>query len=153
MKKKERFWRSLEKYGYGVARRSPLPWPYVGLALIIVVIAVSWGNVKNSVVSARNVRDVIEKAVNRGDYQTAKELLTNDGVLGVESELEDKVYPERVVERRIGVLEEKLKEYPENRDIYLALADLYGQLDNQEKSDEYREKARVLDPNKPIFQP
>lgn len=132
-----------------------------------IVLLASALNVKNSVVGARGSEEVVSKAAERGDYETAKELFNqrtkeseNRGVLGAETDpssdeasLEDRVYPEKVVERRIDELEEKLGEYPGDREIYLALADLYGQLGNQDKSDEYREKARVLDPNNPIFQP
>lgn len=105
------------------------------------------------------MREVISLAAERGDYETARGLLNhytirplNQSVLGAESELEDKVYPERVVARRIMELEEKLETYPENKEIYLILASWYDQLGNTEKSGEYREKARILDPNGTEFQ-
>jgi hypothetical protein len=59
-------------------------------------------NKPSSVVGAESVREIIEMAAGRGDYQTARDLLNhytnkpmNNLVLGAESELEDKVYPER----------------------------------------------------------
>ncbi len=109
----------------------------------------SFLNVKNSVVGAENIHQVIEKAARLGDYETAKELYESCIVPWCQSitGLEDKVYPERVVERRISELEQKLESYPENIQIYLMLADLYGQIGSGERSNEYREKARVLDPN------
>jgi len=136
--------------------------------MVVVVMVSSFLNVKNSTVGARELRDVIEKAVERGDYETARKLFdryqTIDDrfkVLGAETELEDKVYPERVVERRIAELEGRLEEYPGNREIYLILANLYQQLEGtrvdtgvdpyKDKATEYREKARVLDPNHVIF--
>lgn len=119
------------------------------------VLAASWGNVKNSTVGARGMGEVIERAASLGDYELAEKLYKSaaGNVLGAESELEDVIYPEKVVERRIGELEEKLVQYLGNREIYLAIADLYEQLGEAEKSGEYREKARVLDPNNSIFQP
>lgn len=156
------FWESLEKYVGQVLGRSPLPryWPWVGVALIVVVLLASAWNMKNSTVGVSDLREVISLAAERGDYPLARKLLTKqqtnetiyEPVLGAESGLEDKVYPERVVERRIVELEIKLTEYPENKEIYLILASWYDQLGNAEKASEYREKARILDPNDPQFQ-
>lgn len=157
MKKNMGFWQSLERYIWREIWRSGLPylWQPMTSGFVIVVIVVSLVNVKNSTVGARNTQEAIELAVSRGDYQIARELFTrqqanettNTEVLGEESELEDKVYPEKVVERRIAQLEQKLQEYPENRTVYLALANLYAQIGNQEMASQYREKARILDPN------
>lgn len=159
MKKDLNFWLSLELYLRNVVKRSPIRWQWVGVGLVGLVLFTSLLNVKNSIVGVKNTREAIELAVSRGDYETAQELfnhksqMTNSQmVLGVDSELEDKVYPERKVERKIAELEEKLKEYPSNREIFLQLAELYGQIGNQEKSDEYREKARILDPNNVKFE-
>lgn len=115
----------------------------------MVMLLASALNVKNSVVGATSLGGVTKRAAERGDYELARWLYEagGDKVLGAGSELEDKVYPERVIERRIAELEEKLEEYPGNREIYLLLTDLYGQVGNQELESEYREKARVLDPN------
>ena len=163
VKKNRGFWRSLEKYSWGVARRSPLPYTWIGVGIVLSMMGMSLVNVKNSTVGARELRDVIEKAVERGDYFLAEHLYQTEGkqVLGSSSELEDKIYPERVVERRIAELESRLEEYPGNREIYLILANLYQQLEGtrvdtgvdpyKDKATEYREKARVLDPNHVIF--
>ena len=112
-------------------------------------------NVKNSVVGARDLREVSLKAAEKGDYPLAERLYMTEGrqVLGASSELEDKIYPERVVERRIRALETKLEEYPGNREILVVLARLYEEIGNSEEGREYLEQARVLDPNDPIFQP
>jgi tetratricopeptide (TPR) repeat protein len=154
MKKEMNFWRSLEEYSWKVVKRNPLPWQWVGIGLIVIVLLTSAVSAKNSMVGARNIREAIEIAVSLGDYETAQALFDKmlDSrskmlVLGAESELEDKVYPERVVERRVIELEDKLEIYPGNREIYLSLATLYQTLGNQEIADEYREKARILDPN------
>ena len=134
--------------------RSPLPHAWIGVGLVVVAILASSLNVKNSVVGARDLRGVIEKAAERGDYTTASQLWSNqdrvagnETILGAESELEDKVYPERVVERQIAELEGKLGEYPEHRDILLEISRLYRELGEQEKANDYFEQARILDPN------
>lgn len=176
MKKSGGFWSSLEIYTWKVVERSPLPllresefaqtaysavlrlgrfggqaWVWVGVGIVVLVLLVSAFSVHNSVVSAGTMQEVIVKAARRGDYELAVKLLkdqrASDGVLGVDAELEDIVYPEQVVERKIIELETKLADYPGNREIYLALSKLYSQLDNRVKADEYREKARILDPN------
>jgi len=163
VKKNRGFWRSLEKYSWGVARRSPLPYTWIGVGIVLSMMGMSLVNVRNSTVGARELQDVIEKAVERGDYFLAEHLYQTEGkqVLGSSSELEDKIYPERVVERRIAELGGRLEEYPGNREIYLILANLYQQLEGtrvdtgvdsyKNKATEYREKARVLDPNHVIF--
>lgn len=132
--------------------RSPLPWSYVGFGLIILIFVTSLGNVKNSVVGAKDMGEVVEIAAKRGDYPTAQKLFnqyTNEPL----NHLENIVYPERVVERRISELEAKLEEYPENKEVLLEVSRLYGEIGNREKAQDYREQARILDPNSSIFQP
>lgn len=151
------FWRSLEEYFRKLIRRSPLPWQMGGIFVVLLVLLTSVLNVKNSLAGASNTREAIEISAVNGDYETARRLYEQRtenidySVLGEESELENLVYPERRVERRIAELEEKLNIYPGNREIYLELAELYGQLGNDAKSHEYSEKARILDPNGDIF--
>jgi tetratricopeptide (TPR) repeat protein len=106
------------------------------------VVVSSVVSAKNSVVGVTRLEAVVERSAKLGDYQLARGLW-NESM----GELEDVVYPERKIERRIADLEIKLGEYPGNRQIYLALAELYAQLDNAERAAEYREKARILDPN------
>ena len=144
MKKSVGFWGSLEQYLGKVIERSPLPryWRWMGIGLVLVVVVSSAVSAKSSVVGATSLAAVVEKAARLGDYQLAQELW-NESMSG----LGDLVYPERKVERRIAELEAKLVEYPGNRQIYLALTELYGQMGNSERADEYREKARILDPN------
>ena len=155
MKNKNSFWRSLEVYTWKVVRRSPLPWQWIGVGIVLSMMGMSLINVKNSVVGARDLREVSLKAAEKGDYPLAERLYMTEGrqVLGASSELEDKIYPERVVERRIRALETKLEEYPGNREILVVLARLYEEIGNSEEGREYLEQARVLDPNDPIFQP
>ena len=156
MKKATSFWESLEKYSWNTIKRSALPqyWPWVGVGLVAAIVVASLVSMDNSVTAAMTQQEIALKAAERGDYETAKTIFKhytnqplNHLVLGAESELEDKIYPERAVERRIAVLEEKLGDYPESKAIYLMLSSLYDQLGNEEMSNEYREKARVLDPN------
>lgn len=145
MKKLNGFWESLEQYVLTVVGRSPLPkhWQWVVVGLALVVIITSLASTKISTVGATSLEAVVKKATMVGDYTTARKYWSESM-----AELEDGVYPERKVERRIEELEAKLLEYPGNKQIYLGLAQLYDQLGNAEKSDDYREKARILDPNR-----
>lgn len=144
MKKAEDFWGSLEQYVRQVVKRSPLPrhWHHMGMGMVVAVLVISAVSAKNSVVDATSLEAVIEKAAGMGDYTMARKYW-NPGM----EELEEVVFPEKKVERRIAELKEKLLEYPGNRQIYLGLSQLYRQLGNSELSDDYREKARILDPN------
>lgn len=151
MKKDKGFWASLEKYLGKVLERSPLPqhWRWMAIGLVIVVVVNSVVSAKYSVVGVRDMAEVIKLSAERGDYATARDLYdgcTVSGCQGVTA-LEDIVYPERKVERRIEELEAKLLDYPGNREIYHILADLSDQLGREERASEYREKARILDPN------
>ena len=160
MKKSDKFLQSLEQYIYKTAGRSPLPWPWIGMGVVGIALLLSLLNVKNSVAGAQNTRELIVRASARGDYEKARELLTaqqtneltSKGVLGVESELEDKVYPEKVVERKIVELEDRLEQYPNHFEIIQELSRLNSLVGNTDKSSEYREKARILDPNNQVFQ-
>lgn len=155
MKRSDGFLQSLEQYIYKTAGRSPLPWPWIGVGVVGMAILLSLLNVKNSVASAQNTREVVEKASERGDYTTAKRFFEpvsgNENVLGAESELEDKVYPEKVVGRKIADLEDDLVKHPNHFEILLELSRLNTLIGNADKSSEYREKARILDPNNAIF--
>jgi tetratricopeptide (TPR) repeat protein len=164
MKKSDGFLQSLEQYIYEVVRRSPLPYAWMGIGIIGLVVFVSLLNVKNSVTAAQNIRQVVEKASIRGDYELAQKLFEQGienieyRVLGAESDpssdeasLEEKVYPDKVVERKITELEEQLTKTPNHFEIYLELSRLNTLIGNTEQSSEYREKARILDPNNAIF--
>ena len=142
MKKNLGFADAIELYLRKVVGRSPLPWPIIGIGIIIMVFGVSLKYSKDTVVGAINTREVVEVAAKRGDYQTARSLW-DDSM----SDLEDMVYPERKISKRIVELTQSLEIYPESREIYQAIAELYKQLGNEEKSQEYRERARILDPN------
>lgn len=156
MKGEERFFTSLEKYGWKVAGRSPLPYPWI-LISIAGIIMVASIVARNGIVGARNTEEAIKIASGQGDYEMARKFYEScavpqcqsatDRVLGASTELEDLVYPERKVERKIGELENALTRYPENKDIYTNLAQLYHQLGNDEQAAGYVEAARVLDPN------
>lgn len=137
-------------YGWKVVRRSPLPYPWIGMGLVVMVVIASAANVKNSVVGARNEREIIVQAAQKGDYRLASELygrLGNDVVLGAESALEELVYPEEKLAREIERWEEALGKYPGNREIMRGLAELYEQVGEQEKARELREQVRIMDPN------
>ncbi len=155
MEKNLGFGEAIELYLRKVVGRSPLPrlqklcfkhcgqaWPVIGISLIIIVFGVSLKYSKDSVVGARNIKDVVEVAARRGDYATARSLW-DDSM----SDLENMVYPERKIAKRIEELTQSLEVYPESREIYLAIAELYKQIGNEEKVQEYRERARILDPN------
>ena len=53
----------------------------------------------------------------------------------------------RRIEKEIYQLEIILENHPDYRDLYLRLALLYWQVNNQEKGREYFQKAEFLDPN------
>lgn len=157
MKNKLNFWFSLEIYLRKVVGRNPIPYTYIGILIVSFVLIASIFNVKNSVVDLDSVSQVIIKSAESGDYILAEQLFnkleveqSGSNILGFQSDLEDKVYPEKIVERRIFQLESKLVEYPGNRQIYLELASLYIQIGNEGQSHEYREKARILDPNNDV---
>ncbi len=147
MKKNLGFGEAIELYLRKVVGRSPLPWPIIGIGLIIIVFGVSLKYSRDSAVGARNIRDVVEVAAKRGDYQTARELLKQYNIDPLD-QLGELVYPERKIQNKIDELEQNLEIYPESREIYLALSNLHMQLGNDEKSQEYRERARILDPNR-----
>lgn len=147
MKREVSFWQSLEAYAWKVARRSPLPYPLiiVGLCLIVMMASI-FGK---GLVHVQTQEEAIRAAAGAGDYPLAERLYQTSGqrVLGASSELEEVVYPVKNVERKIAELEEKLREYPGNREIYLGLAKLYGQMGRAEEAEKYQEMARILDPN------
>jgi tetratricopeptide (TPR) repeat protein len=142
MKKNSGFGEAIEIYLRKVASRSPLPWSVVGIGIILIIFATSLAYKADSVVSAQRNEDVVVMAARRGDYQTARNMW--DGSM---NNIEDLVYPERKIEQKIGELEAKLGVYPENREIYLLLANLYNQLNDVERSSRYLELARILSPN------
>ena len=143
MKKNLGFGEAIELYLRKVVGRSPLPWPVIGITLILIVFGVSLKYSRDSVVAAKNFKDVVEVAAKRGDYATARSLW-DDSM----NDLEDMVYPERKITKRIEELTQSLEIYPESREIYLALSNLHMQLGNDEKSQEYRERERILEPNR-----
>lgn len=155
MESTDNFFTSLERYVRKVALRSSLPrywaWMVVGGVLVVMGTSIS---AQNEILGARNMEGAIRIAAGQGDYLTADRLMQeytnaqmNKSVLGVESELEDLVYPERKVERRIAELTLMLEKYPDNKDVYTNLAQLYFEIGNEGQAAEYAEKARVLDPN------
>lgn len=154
MRENDDFVASLIKYGWKKLTKLPIsPW-YLGVGIVIMVMAVSALNMKYSIAFVQSRRQAIEKAARAGDYPAARRLLEKDSkssVLGADSELEELVYPERKVEREIARYEELNGKYPGSRDILVALSKLYKQLGNEEKAKERWEEAKKLDPNNEIF--
>jgi len=142
MKKNSGFGEAIEIYLRKVASRSPLPWSVVGIGIILLMFVTSRVYKADSVVSAQRNEDVVVMAARRGDYHTARNMWDESM-----NNIEDLVYPERKIEQKIGELEAKLGVYPENREIYLLLANLYSQLNDVERSSRYLELARILSPN------
>lgn len=149
MKKGINFWLNLEAYSWAVIKRSKLSrsWREIVVGSIGMTLLVSVIGQRSSLSGARTVQEIVVKAGEAGDYQLARELY--DDSMG---ELEDIVYPERKIERRIAELETALENYPSNREIYLSLGQLYGQLGQGENAERYLEKARILDPNQVTFE-
>lgn len=149
------FWASLESYTWKVIGRVAPTLPYFGIGLMVSVMGASLLSAKTSVAGAYDLREASVRAARAGDYTTAqslynlhKSLIPNSqNVLGAESEVEDLIFPKRVVEREIQKYEVLLQEYPGHRDIYLVLAKLYAQIEISEESQKYYELARELDPN------
>lgn len=157
MKESPGFWLSLESYTWKIIERVSPTLPWLGVGIFALIITMSTYDAKASLVSASGLVEAALRAAYVGDYAIAQDLWERQmikeeaSVLGVESELEDRVYPERVVEREIEKYEGLLTKYPGHRDIYLTLANLYGQIDKSEQSEQYLELARELDPNNSVF--
>lgn len=147
MKRDLNFWLGLEEYLRTVARRSPLPYPWIAISIVLFIIFASFLNSKQSFAEINTNTEAALRAAKLGDYEVAQDLYIETG----NPDLKDIVYPEQVVERRIAELEQKMALYPGNREIYIELSNLYRQLENIDVSGEYREKARVLDPNNLSF--
>lgn len=157
MKQRASFWRSIERYGWRAIERIAPLLPALVITTIVLTMIVSFTSQKTSVASLHSLTEVVEKAARIGDYALAQKLdrevkgLTTNEVLGVNSELEDLIYPERLVLREIERYKQLLALYPGHRDIYLTLAELYEQVSEYEAANEYWELARTLDPNNIIF--
>lgn len=160
MKKRGGFWLSLESYTWKVVGRVAPTLPYFGVGIMVLVMGASIMSAKTSLAGAYDLREASIKAARVGDYAKAQALwnqqltITNDQrVLGNMSEEEDLVFPERVVEREIQKYEAMLQEYSGHRDIYLALATLYAQINRSEEAQKYYGLARELDPNNVMIKP
>lgn len=159
MKKQVGFWLSLESYTWSVIGRVAPTLPYFGMGLVILVMGASLLSAKTSLAGVGSLREASIKAAGIGDYATAQALwnvhqlqITNDKLVrGAESEVEDLIFPERVVEREIEEYESLLEQYPGHRDIYWTLAQLYQRV-SPEQARIYWEKARQLDPNNEMFE-
>ncbi len=141
MEQERGFFVSFEVYIKRIVGKSTLPYLWVVFWFLFLVLTISLGQETYSLAGATTIREVVRQAAQQGDYSLAQRLYTG------ESGLEDLVYPEKKIDIRITELENKLTIYPGDRDIYLALETLYGERGNQDKANEYREKARILDPN------
>jgi tetratricopeptide (TPR) repeat protein len=146
------FFTSLERYGRKIVGRSPLPYSWIVILLVLLVVGVSWTS--QSLVGVSSIGEAARQAAQAGDYNLAETLYLKQQtagftgqVLGMASDLEELIYPERKIERRISELEQKLETYPGSREIYLLLSKLYSQIGKQELANTYSEQARVLDPN------
>lgn len=151
----EKFWANLEKYVYGRAGRLRGKWQWggVGIAMGVIGVSVVSGYFNSPTLSA-DVETIIREAAKSGDYTLAQELYRENyesriknNVLGLQSDLDELVYPERKLEREIAEWEEKLARYPTHRDMLLALAELELAAGNVETARQYWEEARKLDPN------
>ncbi len=141
MGNKSGFLAGLEKYLFARIKTSPIPWSCVGIAILLPMIVLSICYHSESSSAARNKHELVKLAASEGDYNTARKYYSDD--MG---ELRDLVYPALKIEERILVLKDKLKEYPESVELYLAIANLYTQTGETSLADEYREKARILNP-------
>lgn len=160
MKQELSFWLSLENYTWKMLERVSPTLPYLGIIIIGMMMLSSLITHKASVAGTSSLREASVKAARVGDYTKAQALwndnltiTNNQTVLGNMSEEEDLVFPERVVEREIQKYEAMLQEYSGHRDIYLALATLYAQINRSEEAQKYYGLARELDPNNVMIKP
>ena len=155
MKKQIGFFGSFENYTWKVVKRVSPALPYFAAGLVFFVIGSSIVSGKVSLAGARDLREASIRAARAGDYAKAQALwnvhqlqMTNDQLgMGLESELEDIVFPQSVIEREIVKFEEMLERYPGHRDIYLVLSKLHNQIGQSEQATTSLELARELDPN------
>ena len=94
--------------------------------------------------------ELISLAIKHGDLGFARSEYERgivDKVLGANTEIEDKLWPERVIRRRIEELEEELKTGIESREVNLRLMVLYLELGDKERAKEYFLSAERIDPN------
>lgn len=155
---KNSFIDSLNNYTWKRLKTLPIKWGWVGVGIAASIIVISWSYSGQTMVGVKNTREAIERTARLGDYELARRLLKEQEnknmeyrILGADSELEELVYPERKVEKEITKYENLNEKYPENRDILLMLSSLYYEIGNVEKAKEFRERARLLDPNNEIF--
>lgn len=128
----------------------------MGVIAVVVVIVASVVTGAGSTAGVASERELVRRAVRVGDYETArrvwkKETTKNSAVLGVETELEELIYPERKIEEEIKKYEQLLTTYPNNRDILLHLSRLCRIIESGACASEYWEQARILDPNNAMF--
>lgn len=147
MKKQVGFWGSFENYTWKVAERVSPALLYFVAGLILLVIGSSLVSGSASLAGARGLREASIRAARVGDYTKAQALWRSQQENGSTSEVEDIIFPHRVIEREIAKYEEMLVKYPGHRDIYLVLAKLYNQIGESEQATNYLELARELDPN------
>lgn len=149
-KKQTKFGGSLERYVFRRLKSAPFRWEWVGVAggFLVIVVSLLTGYFSSPTLYSNKI-EIIREAAEAGDYQTARMLYEQEDskVLGASLELEELVYPEIGLAREIREQEELLARFPGSRDILLTLSKLYEQAENREKSSEYFEAARLLDPN------
>lgn len=148
------FGTSLEAYIYNRIAKPHVKWDWVATALAVaaIIVSVSAGYFRSTPLFGGQI-ETIKWAAQHGDYTLADRLVksqdlgTQNSILGTGTDLEELVYPERIIEREIGIQEKRLELYPGHRDLLMAIALLYRELGNQDKFDELWEQARILDPN------
>lgn len=155
----ERFLPSLERYFFGRISASPIRWHWIGIALVASVLfaSISGGYFGSSALHG-SAPEVIRWAAESGDYELADILYrrsyadsSSSSVLGIAVSLEHVVYPEKKIRAEIERQEELLIHYPGSRDILIRLSRLYTEIGMEEIAVKYWERARLLDPNNPIF--
>jgi len=147
MKKQVGFWGSLENYTWKVVKRVSPALPYLAAGFILLVIGSSIFSSKTSLAGARDLREASIRAARVGDYTNAQAMWSDQLETEPVGEVEDMVFPHRVIEREIAKYEEMLEMYPGHRDIYLVLSKLHNQIGESVQATAYLELARELDPN------
>lgn len=149
------FGTSLEKYVYQAVGSLHIPWAWMGIAIVVIVVGMSikegyW----QSTPLFGNLADIIEESTKLGDYETARMLnvhqtqMTNaQMVLGVDSDLGQSIFPEREIEAALMTNSRLMEKYPGDKTLMLRQAELLEETGDTESADYFREQVRILDPS------
>jgi|GEM_PF-5593123 len=151
MKKSLSFERAIARYIASIWKRNGKNaksiWMGISIVLLLMVFANSLKARKYSYAQISNTQQAIEKAITAGDYALAQKLYEackQEACLL----LYERVYPLETATKKIDSLENKLKTYPGNLDIYTLLEVIYRQVGKIDLADYYLRQIKQLDPSR-----